>query len=139
VDGAVLGHAAEALGQFVFLDADGDEELVGVAPDQPRPFPIGRDPRGQASLRLEARTAGEAQVHDADASSEPGCSRDQKQPCPDDDGSDGSRDSLTGRRETFDGDGCRHNSHRAQVHDPDEGCKIARSIECREKQTIIGS
>src|SRR5216117_1345970 len=54
------------------------------------------------------------------ASSEPGCSRDQKQPCPDDDGSDGSRDALTGRCETFDGDGCRHDSHRAQVHDPDD-------------------
>ena len=45
---------------------------------------------------------GEVQVHDADASSEPGCSRDQKQPCPDDDGPDGSRDALTGRCETFD-------------------------------------
>jgi hypothetical protein len=53
-------------------------------------------------------------------SSEPGCSRDQKQPCPDDDGSDGSRDALTGRCETFDGDGCRHDSHRAKVHDPDD-------------------
>jgi hypothetical protein len=55
-----------------------------------------------------------------DALSEPGCSRDQEQPCPDDDGSDGSRDALTGRCETFDGDGCRHDSHRAQVHDPDD-------------------
>src|SRR3712207_1259263 len=55
-----------------------------------------------------------------DASSEPGCSRDQEQPCPDDDGSDGSRDALTGQCETFDGDRCRHNSHRAQVHDPDD-------------------
>src|SRR5216117_2576985 len=54
------------------------------------------------------------------ASSEPGCSRDQKQPCPDDDGPDGSRDALTGRCETFDGDGCRHDSHRAKVHDPDD-------------------
>ena len=42
-----------------------------------------------------------------DASSEPGCSRDQEQPCPDDDGSNGSCDALTGRCETFDGDGCR--------------------------------
>src|SRR5713226_8991439 len=55
-----------------------------------------------------------------DASSEPGCSRDQEQPCPDDDGSDGSRDALTGRCETFDGDGCRDDSHRAEVHDPDD-------------------
>src|SRR5712671_1499067 len=59
-------------------------------------------------------------MHDADASSEPGCSRDQKQPCPDDDGPDGSRDALTGRRETLDGDGCRSDSHRAKVHDPDD-------------------
>src|SRR6266536_3303072 len=65
-------------------------------------------------------SVGEVQVHDADASSEPGCSRDQKQPCPDDDGPDGSRDALTSRCETFDGDGCRHDSHRAQVHDPDD-------------------
>jgi hypothetical protein len=63
---------------------------------------------------------GDVQVHDADASSEPGCSRDQKQPCPDDDGPDGSRDTLTGRCETLDGDGCRHDSHRAKVHDPDD-------------------
>jgi hypothetical protein len=55
-----------------------------------------------------------------DASSEPGCSRDQEQPSPDDDGSDGPRDALTGRCETFDGDGCRHDSHCAQVHDPDD-------------------
>src|SRR5687768_17616513 len=48
------------------------------------------------------------------------CSRDQKQPYPDDDGSDGSRDALTSRCETFDGDGCRHDSHRAKVHDPDD-------------------
>jgi hypothetical protein len=74
----------------------------------------------RASLRSQARTVGEVQVHDADASSEPGCSRDQKQPCPDHDGPGGSRDALTGRCETFDGDGCRHNSHRAKVHDPDD-------------------
>jgi hypothetical protein len=53
-------------------------------------------------------------------SSEPGCSRDQEQPCRDDDGSDGSRDALTARCDTFDGDGYRHDSHRAQVHDPDD-------------------
>jgi hypothetical protein len=54
------------------------------------------------------------------ASSEPGCSRYQEQPCPEDDASDGLRDALTGRCETLDGDGCRHDSHRAQVHDPDD-------------------
>jgi hypothetical protein len=32
---------------------------------------------------------------------EPGCSRDQKQPCPDDDGPDGSCDALNGRCKTF--------------------------------------
>jgi len=35
-----------------------------------------------------ARTVGEVQAHDEDASSEPSCSRDQKQPYPDDDGPD---------------------------------------------------
>ena len=54
VDGAVLGLATKALGQFVFYEAD--------------------------------------------ASSEPGCSPHQKQPCPDNDGPDGSSDALTGRR-----------------------------------------
>ena len=54
------------------------------------------------------------------ASPEPDCSRDQNQPCPDDDGPGGSRDALTGRCETLDGDGCRHDSHRAKVHDPDD-------------------
>ncbi|HMF50563.1 MAG TPA: hypothetical protein VK603_18055, partial [Candidatus Saccharimonadales bacterium] len=58
--------------------------------------------------------------YDAHTSSEPGCSRDQKQPCPDDDGPGGSGDALTGRCETLDGDGCRHDSHRAKVHDPDD-------------------
>jgi hypothetical protein len=90
----------------------------GVRPTPP--FPIGRDPRGWASLRSQARTVGEVQVHDADASSEPGCSRDQKQSCPDSDGPDGSRDALTGWCETFDGDGCRHDRHRAKVRDPND-------------------
>ena len=58
--------------------------------------------------------------HDTDASSEPGCLRDQKQPGPGDDGPGGLRDALTGRCETFDGDGCRYDSHRAKVHDPDD-------------------
>ncbi len=55
-----------------------------------------------------------------DASSEPGFSRDQEQPGPDDDGADGSRDALTGRCETFGGDSCRYACHRAQVHDADD-------------------
>jgi hypothetical protein len=54
------------------------------------------------------------------ASSEPGCSRDQKQSRPDDNGPGGSRDALAGRCETFDGDGCRDDRHRAQVHDTDD-------------------
>ena len=58
--------------------------------------------------------------HDADASSEPSGSRYQKEPCSDDDGPGGSRDALSGRCETFDGDGCRHDSHHAKVHDPDD-------------------
>ncbi len=73
-----------------------------------------------AKPTAQARTVGEVQVHDADASPEPGYSRDQKQPCPDDDDPDGSRDAVTRRSETFDGDGCRHDSHRANVHDPDD-------------------
>jgi hypothetical protein len=51
------------------------------------------------------------------ASSEPGCSRDEEQARSYGDGSDASREALTGRCETFDRDGCRHHSHRAQVHD----------------------
>src|ERR671910_3038529 len=54
------------------------------------------------------------------ASSEPGRPRDQEQPRPDGDGSDGSRDAPTGRSETLDGNGCCYDSHRAQVHDPDD-------------------
>ena len=41
-------------------------------------------------------------------------------PAAHDDDPDGSRDALTGRCETFDGDGGRHDSHRAKVHDPDD-------------------
>ena len=89
---------------------------VEVASDHP-PVPDGAR-TARASVRSRARAVGE--VHDADASSEPGCSRDQKQPCPHDDGPGGSRDALTGRCETFDGDGCRHDSHRAKVHDADD-------------------
>ena len=36
------------------------------------------------------------------------------------DGSDGSCDALTSRGEMFDGDGCRHDSHRAKIHDPED-------------------
>ena len=46
--------------------------------------------------------------------------RDQKQPCADGDGPGGSGGALTGRCETLDGDGWRHDSHRAKVHDPDD-------------------
>jgi hypothetical protein len=38
-------------------------------------------------------------------------------PHPNDDGSDGSRDTLTGRCETFDCDGCGHDGHRAKVQE----------------------
>src|SRR5262249_54085294 len=48
------------------------------------------------------------------------CSRDRKHPSTDDDRSDDSRNVLTGGSETFDGDGCRHDSHRAKVHDSDD-------------------
>src|SRR2546430_8339136 len=54
------------------------------------------------------------------ASSEPGCSRDQNQPCAQGGGPGGSRDALTGRGKTFDGDGGRDDSHRENVHDPDD-------------------
>jgi hypothetical protein len=56
-----------------------------------------------------------------DASSDPGCSHDQKQPCAHDDhGPNGSPDALTRRCETFDRDGCGHDSHRAEIHDSDD-------------------
>ena len=76
--------------------------------------------RHRSKDRLKRFTLSAITSSSRDPSSEPGCSRDQEQPRPDDDGSDGSRDALTGRCETFDGDGCRHDSHRAQVHDPDD-------------------
>jgi hypothetical protein len=62
----------------------------------------------------------EVQVHDAIASTEPSCPRDQHHACPDDDKPDGSRDALAGGCETFDGNGCRRDSHGAKVHDPDD-------------------
>jgi hypothetical protein len=57
------------------------------------------------------------QGHDADASSEPDGLCDQKQPCPDSDGPDGSRGALICGCETLKGDGRRDDSHHAKVHD----------------------
>jgi hypothetical protein len=57
---------------------------------------------------------------DRDASSESGGSGDQEQPCCNDDGPNGSRDAFNSRCETFNGDGCHHDSHRAQVHDSND-------------------
>jgi hypothetical protein len=54
------------------------------------------------------------------ASSDPGCSHNQKQPCRYDEDPYGSRDAHTGRCQTFGSDGCRHDSHRAKVHDADD-------------------
>src|SRR5437879_9597741 len=54
------------------------------------------------------------------ASSEPGRSHDQKQPCAEGGGPGGSRDALSGRGKTFDGDGGRDDGHRENVHDPDD-------------------
>ncbi len=51
-------------------------------------------------------------------SSEPGSSRGQKQTCSDGHDPDGLRNALTDRCEAFEGDGPRHCSHRAKVHDP---------------------
>src|SRR5438132_80635 len=53
------------------------------------------------------------------ASCGPGRSRNQKQPYPDEDGSDSPREAFTSRREALDGDGCCHESHRAQIHHTD--------------------
>jgi hypothetical protein len=70
---------------------------------------------------------------DADTSSERGCSRDQKQPCHDDDGAGGARDTLTARCETLDGDGRRHDSHSAKVHDPDD------QEDCHQTDTAVAA
>src|SRR5215831_5075452 len=59
-------------------------------------------------------------THDADASSEPNRSHDQKQPSSGGYEPGGSRGALTSRRQTLDGDGCCHDSHRAKVHDPND-------------------
>jgi hypothetical protein len=55
-----------------------------------------------------------------DASSKPDCSRDQEQPCCDDDDPGGSCEPLTDWSETLYCDRSRHDSHRARVHDPDD-------------------
>src|SRR5882724_7725450 len=44
----------------------------------------------------------------------------KKQACPYDDNADRLREALTGRCETFDGHGHRHDGHRTQVHDSDD-------------------
>ena len=69
---------------------------------------------------MRRRRSASSCFYDADASSEAGCSRDQEQPRPDGDGPGGSGDALTGRCETLDRDSCRHDCHRAKVHDPDD-------------------
>jgi len=84
----------------------------GGLPHKGLPSQVDVDGPGLAPWAKFRRTMG-------DASSEPGYARDQEQPRPDDDDSDGPCDALTGRCETFDGDSCRHDSHRVQVHDPD--------------------
>lgn len=58
--------------------------------------------------------------YDAEASSEPGSPDEQKQSCPNADGPDDSCDALPGRCETFDRYGCRHDGHRAKIHDADD-------------------
>ena len=50
----------------------------------------------------------------------PSCPHDQKQPHPDDRDPNSSRDALTSRREAFDGNGRRHEGHRAEIHDSDD-------------------
>ena len=90
---------------------------AGRGCDRRRP---GREDCGAVLSLSSRRKPGPIRRVREGASSEPGCSRDQKQPCPDGDGPDDSRDALTGRCETFDGDGCRYDGHRAKVHDPDD-------------------
>src|ERR1700693_1895392 len=60
-----------------------------------------------ALRRTKIRGAADIESAVRDALPEPGCSRDQKQSCPDGCGSDGSRHALTGRCDAFGGDGCR--------------------------------
>src|SRR6185436_222249 len=45
---------------------------------------------------------------------------DQKQPRPDRENPEGSRDDLTCGRETLDGDGARDHRHRQEIHDTDD-------------------
>jgi len=54
-----------------------------------------------------------------DASSESRCPRDQKPPRCDGNDPGGVRDALTARRETFEGDGRRNDSHRSKIHHAD--------------------
>src|SRR5438270_11123849 len=54
------------------------------------------------------------------SSPNPCCPLDQKHPCPEGDGPGCSRDALTGRGKTFDGDRGRDDSHPENVHDPDD-------------------
>src|SRR5262249_50357640 len=60
---------------------------------------------------------------------------DQEQPGPGRESPDGSRDAATGRGETFGGDGCGDDSHRAEVHDAEgeedrhEGGAAPRAVE----------
>jgi hypothetical protein len=75
---------------------------------------VGQYPAARETLQLERDGTADCR------SSEPGRSRDQEHSCPDDHGPDGSRDALAGRCETLGGDGGRHDSHRAKVHDPDD-------------------
>src|SRR5580704_10407017 len=51
-------------------------------------------------------------------SCDPNRVRHQEQPHRDSSRPDGPPDLLSGRRETFGGDGCGYGSHRTQVHDP---------------------
>ena len=77
--------------------------------DGPRRSWLGVRDRIRNRLVISVRVAlarrrgwSEARSTVRDALSKSGCSRDQKQPCHDGDGPDGSRDALTGRCETFD-------------------------------------
>ena len=52
------------------------------------------------------------------ASSEPTCFHDQKQSCHDGSDPNGPCDAFTRRCKALGGNGCRHKSHGAQIHDP---------------------
>jgi hypothetical protein len=80
---------------------------------------------------MQRRHSASPPFYDAYASPEPNGSHDQQQSRPYDDGADRSRNALTCRCKTFDGDGCRHDSHRAKVHDPDD------KEDCRQTGTTV--